>query len=293
MKFRTLRFWVKSMFRDEISDVVDEGACSTTGPSSIKPLLRQRVDTFEAPTRSLRPNPVIARLTRLGSIGADGLALLESLTRNHRIQSSDQILFSEGANCDHVCFLIEGIACRYTMLPNGSRQILGYILPGDMCDLESLTIGALDHSVSLLTKALVAKVARTKMLGVLSEMPSLGQALDVAAMIEKAVLRQWLLNVGQRNASERLSHLLCEFAFRMEDIGYVDPDGSMPFEINQVALADTLGMTNVHVNRILKELRAANLIVLRKRRLTIVDSVKLTAIAEFEPRYLRPRRAVR
>lgn len=279
------------MFQDHSSGAVERGSCAATSSHPIEHLPQKQVAPQAEHDEQAPLNPVVARLKRLGMIGDKETTALEHFTCSARACAPNHTLFSEGGTCDHVCFLLEGVACRYRMLANGSRQILGYILPGEMCDLEFLTIGESDHNVSLLTNGLVVKISRAKMLGFLYALPALHQALIAAAMIDKAILRQWLLNIGQRSASNRLSHLLCEITVRMQDVAPKSPDGSIPFGINQLALADTLGMSTVHVNRVLQDLRAANLIVLRKRRLTIVDRDRLEAVAEFEPRYLRPRQS--
>lgn len=233
--------------------------------------------------------PLVNRLQRLQPLAEQEICALDKLTRHSQAQPAGYPLFQEDARCDHVCVLIEGIACRYRMLADGRRQILGYILPGDICDVQFVTVGAPDHSVNLLTKGLVVKIATTKLFEVLAAFPAIRRAVEIGASIDKAILRQWLVNLAQRSASQRLGHFLCEYLVRMEQICCLDDNGSVPFEINQVALADTLGMSTVHVNRTLQSLRAANLIVLRNRHLVVLDREQLVALASFKADYLRIR----
>ncbi len=235
--------------------------------------------------------PLVNRLQRLHSLAMEDVHALETLMQNSHVQAAGHPLFQEDLRCDHVCVLVEGIACRYRMFAGGRRQILGYILPGDMCDAQFVTLGAPDHNVDMLTRGLVVKITTMKLIEVLAAFPAIRRALEMAAMIDKAILRQWFVNLAQRSASQRLAHFLCEYLIRMEQIGCLDESGSVPFGINQVALADTLGMSTVHVNRTLQSLRAANLIVLRKRHLHVLDRKRLVAMAEFKSDYLQIRKA--
>ncbi len=238
-------------------------------------------------------NPLVARLGRFGPLSAQAVLELHHLTQKSQARAAGHPLFLEDSRCDHVCVLLEGVACRYRMLSGGRRQILGYILPGDLCDVEFVTVGPLDHSVGMLTDGAVVKIASGKLLELLAAFPCIRRAVEMSALIDKSILRQWLLNLAQRSASERLCHFLCEFLVRMEHIDYLNADGSIPFAINQMALADTLGMSVVHVNRTLQALRASEMIVLRKRHLHVLDRKRLAAMAGFDPGYLRIRENIR
>lgn len=247
----------------------------------------ERRTLCEAPVS--RANPLVARLGRFGPLTNEAILELQRLTRRSQALVPGHQLFKEESRCNHVYVLIEGVACRYRMLSAGRRQILGYILPGDLCDVEFLTVGATDHCVGMLTTGTVVKIAGAKLIEVLEAFPTIRRAVGMEAMIDKSILRQWLLNMAQRSASERLCHFLCEFLVRMEHIGYLDDDGSVSFGINQMALADTLGMSTVHVNRTLQALRASSMIVLRKRRLHVLDRERLAEMAAFDASYLRIR----
>ena len=249
---------------------------------------------FSPPSRStpaIHSSPLVARLNRLRPLTMADAALLEMLVRHPTVRPAHHILFHEDVACDHVCVLLEGVACRYRMLAGGRRQILGYVLPGDVCDLQFLTSGPPDHGVSLLTPALMVKISRPRLTEVMVASPAIKTALRLSTEIDKAILRQWLLNIGQRCAVERMSHFLSEYVVRMEEIGEIEGAVSVPFGINQVALADTLGMTAVHVNRTLQSMRADGLIVLRQRRLIVPDRERLAAAGSFDPGYLHLRKS--
>lgn len=231
-------------------------------------------------------NPLVARLTGLCVLTNDECAILEEVMRCAHEAVAGQMLYLEGQLSDSVCVLIDGMACRYQMLPSGRRQIIGYILPGDLCDLDFMLVGRPDHSICVMTHSKVVRIATPKLLGIIERHPSIDRALRLAASIDHAILRQWLLNIGQRHGVERLSHFLCEYILRMSLLGQTNEDGPVPFWFNQVALADTLGMSLAHVNRSLQKLRCAGLIRLAKRTLTILNGQGLADLAGFDPQYL-------
>ena len=231
-------------------------------------------------------NPVLARLAGLCPLNEHDRAIMVGAIRRIEDKSAGQILYLEGQHLDSVCVLIEGMACRYQMLPGGRRQIVGYILPGDLCDINILLSGRPDHSTFFMTRSRVGTIAAPTLIDIIERHPAINRSLRVAASIDQAILRQWLLNIGQRHGVERLSHFLCEYVLRMSIVGQVKDDGSVPFWFGQIALADTLGMSLVHVNRSLQKLRRAGVIRLMKRCLTIVDRQALTDLAGFDPQYL-------
>ena len=188
---------------------------------------------------------------------------------------------------DHVYLIVRGMACRYKLLSNGQRQVLGYLIPGDLCDVNFLRLSKSDHSVALLSDALVVKIPMRQMVDLLTCYPRIERALALAALLDIAILREWLLNVGQRNALQKLSHFFCEMMVRLSAIDQTHGDGSFDLPVNQATLADTTGLTPVHINRTLQRLRSDGLITLSKRRLTILQFDRLAAIAGFDDNYLR------
>ncbi len=243
----------------------------------------------EASRAAWHDNPLIARLQGVEVLDEKDISALVRLTGQPKRALANCNLFYEGCSSDHVCVLLAGVACRYRMLTGGRRQILGFVLPGDVCDVDFITHGPPDHSVTLLTNSVVVKVPRAQMLELLQSRPAIMRAIARLSRIDRAILREWLLNIGQRSASERLSHFLCEIATRLASVGQVDAEGSHPFGINQVALADTLGLSTVHLNRVLQRLRTDGLISLRQRRLKILDHARLAAHAGFDVSYLSTR----
>ena len=193
----------------------------------------------------------------------------------------------EGSRFSCVYLILEGFAYRYKYLPDGKRQILGYLITGDTCDVHFVIFNQCDHTVGLLSDAHVAMIQAGELMDALVRYPNIERALLLATLVDGAVTREWLLNVGQRGALQRLAHFFCEISARLQAIGLANPDGSFSIPVTQVELADTVGLSTVHVNRTLQRLRNDGLIGFTHRRLTILDPARLVALAGFDQKYLR------
>lgn len=233
-----------------------------------------------------RGKSLIAKLSTFIPLGAAETEALRSLTRNICGVSADQVIIHEGIKSDHVFLVVEGLACRYKMLPSGRRQILGYLIPGDMCDAHYMVFNRPDHGMAALCDSKVAKIPIARIAEIVAKYPQLATAFAYSALVDTAILREWLLSVGQRQAEQRLAHLICEIGARLKMVHRVMADGSFDLPINQATLADTIGLTLVHTNRIVQRLRQAGLISLRQRRVTILDRPRLLALAGFDENYL-------
>ena len=240
------------------------------------------------PSRTQGPlEPLHARLSRLVRLTADETYAVDSLPHRQRSLRSEETMVREGDDHDHVYLILQGFAYRYKLLANGHRQILGFLLPGDLCDLDFADGHPADHSVSALNDGVVAMISTARINDLRAVHPNIHSALLLVAMAERSILRHWLLNVGQRNAVERITHLLCELAVRLRAVGHHNRDGSLDVPLSQTALADTTGMTTVHVNRTLQRLRKDGLIELHRNRLTILDPQRLANNAGFNGDYLQ------
>lgn len=195
----------------------------------------------------------------------------------------------EGESASNIGLLVSGFAFRCRALPDGRRQILSYLIPGDLCDARQLLLPAATHTVSTLTAASVVPFAREEMIRLIERFPRIGQALCWTSLIEEAVAREWLVNIGQRTALERLAHLLCEIFTRMHAVGMTDR-GRCELPLTQVELADSVALSTVHVNRTLQELRRRGLVSLSSGMLEIHDFDALQALAGFTGGYLHPNR---
>ena len=181
--------------------------------------------------------------------------------------------------------ILSGWACRYKGLPDGRRQIVGFFIPGDFCDLNVYILKEMDHSIGAITRVCYAQVAPDEMERLMAKRPRIAQALLWHEMVNASVQREWMLNVGQRSARERIAHLLVELFLRLRAVELTDGT-SCEFPVTQTDVAEATGLTAVHVNRTLQDLRREGLIELSQKRLTIADLDQLMRTAMFNPNYL-------
>jgi len=228
----------------------------------------------------------ILRIRQTGPISSAAEREFAAVLSDQRLVDPRQDLISEGEPTSAIVALLDGFACRYKTVARGRRQITGLLLPGDFDDTVPGLSGCPDYSVATITPCRVALIPRPVLGRLLREHPAIEHAFQCFTRIELRTLREWLLNMGQRMADRQVSHLFCELLHRMEGIGMVaDRSFSLPF--TQEELADILGLSTVHVNRVLQELRRSGLIQLDQRRLTIIDYEALSILGEFDPSYLQ------
>jgi len=197
-------------------------------------------------------------------------------------------LIQEGQT-GHKAFVLQaGWACSYKELSNGQRQIISFPIAGDCVGLRSVLLRTADHSFSALTDAVVSPLEGTHLLKCVNEFPRLGAALLWAASRDEAMVVEHLVNIGRRNAIERTAHFFMELAERLNMVGLAT-EAEFKCPLSQFVLADALGLTAIHVNRVLRELREQNLLTLRKGRARIHDLNKLRNLSGFEGGYLNSR----
>lgn len=228
--------------------------------------------------------PFIRKLEHGADLTEADYARLSSIARAREVGAGHTII-EQGERPDDVRLVLSGFAYRYKVLRDGKRQIVALLVPGDFCDLHVAILGAMDHGIAAMSRCTIADLSRATVLDLTEAYPRIGRALWWATLVDEAVLREWLVNIGRREAAPRMAHLFCEILLRLQAVGLADRN-SYPFPLRQIDLADALGLTSVHVNRTLQSLRQAGLIVLEKRRLTIPDVQKLKTFCEFDPAYL-------
>ena len=199
-----------------------------------------------------------------------------------------QDLIQEGDKPENVHLILDGFACRYKMLPDGQRQIMALLVPGDFCDLNVFILDEMDHAIGTISTCKVVDIPRQVIDEIASEHVSIARAFWWCSLVDGAVLREWLVNIGGRLPPQRIAHLLCELLMRLEAVGRVTDNG-YAFPLTQTQIADTMGLSDVHVNRTLRDLRAQGLIHLKHRVLTILDVDRLKAFCNFTPNYLHLR----
>jgi CRP-like cAMP-binding protein len=210
---------------------------------------------------------------------------LHDLPYQSRWIDAGRYLVREGDSPPGATLILSGLAIRHKVTIEGVRQILSVHIPGDFVDLEGALLKIADHNVQTLTRAEVAIVPRESVIQLIDQHPRVGRAMWVDTLIDGSVFREWVVNVGRRNARSAMAHLLCEFARRLEAGGMAGDDG-YELPMSQEQLADALGITPVHVNRTLRELEREGLIRRERRYIHIPDWEQLRRIGGFNELYL-------
>ena len=231
----------------------------------------------------------IAKLSAVSNLSDGDEQSLAELCQDVRIVPPKRDLISDGDKPDHFHIVLDGWLARYKVVDEGSRQITAFLLPGDIGDLHGTILNRMDHGIMALTRAQVAHIPHQVMQDLPIDRPQLGRALWRATLIDEAILRSWIVNIGRRCAEKRIAHLFCELHARLSLVGMVK-DNRFALPLIQEVIADALGLTAVHVNRTLQALREKRLLTLEKGYLTIEDISELSKIAGFHADYLHPER---
>ncbi|MGX7709515.1 Crp/Fnr family transcriptional regulator [Methylobacterium sp. Gmos1] len=233
-------------------------------------------------------NPLIRKLEHGARLTDDDRAILEAICRKtHRIAANQDII-TEGTKPGNVHLVLDGFACRYKLLPDGKRQIMAFLVPGDFCDLHVAILGEMDHTIGTGWGCHIVEIPTATIDELNQNHPRIMRALWWATLVDEGTLRSWLVSMGQRPADKQMAHLICELLVRLQTVGCADAD-SFEFPLSQTDIADTLGLSVVHVNRTLQDLRGQNLIVWKHRRIYIPNVKRLKAFADFDPKYLHLR----
>ncbi len=228
---------------------------------------------------------LVKKLKLWRELNQDDVDALISLPYRLQRVRSHQYLVREGDKPQHCCLLISGYAIRHKTAGNGGRQILSIHMPGDLVDLHNSLLRVADHTIEALGACEVANIPIAAIRDIAYARPALGQAIWYETLVDASIAREWMLNVGRRDALTRTAHLLCEFAVRMEAAGLGSKD-EYNLPMTQEQIADSLGLTTIHVNRTIKALKDENLISYDRRAIRILDPERLALIGDFDPRYL-------
>jgi CRP-like cAMP-binding protein len=229
-------------------------------------------------------NIVIQKLELRSHLSAQEKDALSRAFSTVRVFEPGQQLMAEDEPAPFVGAVQQGLACRQKTLPDGQRQIVSFLLPGDIADLHSFLLDRMDHSVTAITRCRVAVASRTAIEELATGFPRLGLMLWRDALVEGSVFREWIVNIGSRPATARIAHLICEMFERMGEVGLTE-GRSFVLPLTQTVFGEATGLSVVHVNRVLQRLRAG-LISFERQRLTIHDWEGLTELAGFHRGYL-------
>lgn len=231
-------------------------------------------------------NPLIDKLGRRDDLTASEIDVLMDVLEPPRRISAGRDFVVEHSRPGHSTLLLEGFAARYSTLADGGRQITEITIAGDFVDLHSLLMKQMDHGVVALTDVMIANAPHEKLKAVTEKHPHLTRLLWLDTIIDAAIHRQWLVAMGRRSGLAHLAHLLAELYLRLEIVGLAG-DYIFSLPLTQTTLGDALGLSAVHVNRLVADLRSEGLVNWSHPRVEIIDWPRLLELAEFDPAYLR------
>jgi len=232
--------------------------------------------------------PMVRKLELWRPLGDAEQAAILALPHTIRELKAHQYVVWDGDKPQNACLLLTGFAFRHKIAGNGSRQILSIHMRGDLLDLQNSLLGKADHNVQMITDGTLALIPVQAVVDIAFAYPAIGMAMWYETLVEGSIFREWILNVGRRDAFTAIAHLLCEFALRAEVAG-IGESTHYDLPLTQEQLADAVGLTSVHVNRTLMRLEEEGHIRRERRTIQIDDWQKLAKVADFEPRYLHLR----
>lgn len=225
------------------------------------------------------------KLQSISPLSEDEKQCLLTLPLSTKSMGPDQDIVREGDRPSECCLVVEGFACRYKVTHEGKRQIFSFHIPGDIPDLQSLHLKVMDHSLMTMTPCKLAFITHESLTDLMRECPRIGDVMWRDTLIDAAIFREWMMGMGRRSAYTRIAHVLCEVVLKMKSVGLADGHGC-ELPVTQAELGDALGLSTVHVNRSLQELRRDDLIELRGGSLTALNWDRLKQAGEFDPTYL-------
>ena len=248
----------------------------------------------------LRPHsdlqPFLDRLTSRSVLTQPEQQAILDLPRHVEQVRSNRDFVRLGERVHHSCFVADGIVGGFGQNASGGRQITSFFIPGDMADLQSVVQPGPTTALQALSVATILKIPHAAIRAVAARYPAVAAAFWRDCMVDTAVLAQWVVNIGRRDARERIAHLLCEAAVRFK-AAPAKGDVVFPFAVTQLQMADATGLTPVHINRTIMALRKEELVTIRGHTVWIHDWDSLAEVADFDPEYLqidvRPEQRIR
>jgi CRP-like cAMP-binding protein len=228
---------------------------------------------------------LIRKLESIAILGDEDRQAIFALPMTIRSIDADRDIVREGDRPTECCLIVEGFACRYKLTEEGRRQIFSFHIPGDIPDLQSLFLKVMDHGLATVMPSRIALIPHEAILDLTTRRPTIAAVLWRDTLIDAAVFREWMMGIGRRSAYARIAHVLCELLVRYRAVE-LTTDHVFELPVTQSELGDALGLSTVHVNRSLQELRADGLIESKGRTFIVRDWDGLKRAGEFDPTYL-------
>ncbi|MBR1270266.1 Crp/Fnr family transcriptional regulator [Bradyrhizobium sp. AUGA SZCCT0222] len=228
---------------------------------------------------------LITKLTVSNFLDEEDIEALRRLPIHQREFKSREAIVSDGQRPHECCLIGDGFAFRSKTTVEGQRQVLSLHIPGEVPDLQSLHLKVMDHDLTTLTPCTLGFIPHTAVNALNKERPNVAAALWRETLIDAAIFREWLLSLGRRSADARMAHLLLELHRRLDAVGRAR-EWEFELPVTQADLGDCLGLSTVHINRVLQHLRKEGLIEVQRTNFRLLDPQKLEALAQFDPTYL-------
>jgi CRP-like cAMP-binding protein len=229
--------------------------------------------------------PLFQRLQTTTIAGPDDLLALKHLPYTLRQYRVNQTVLRDGDRPSECCLIVDGFCVRSKTIADGNRQILSIHIPGDLPDLQNLHLATMDHDLVALSECTLAVIGHSAMRDLIRTRPTVGDIFWRDTLLDAAVFREWIVNIGQRAAHNRLAHLIVELRERLRVIGHVTGN-SFAMPLTQEQLGEAMGLTSVHTNRIIRQLRIDGVLDVQRGTVKIINEHKLQALAQFDDRYL-------
>lgn len=234
---------------------------------------------------------LIRKLGSIAQLSTDERQAIEQLPTTIRYLPPGHDIVREKDRPSQCCLMLQGWACRYQLLAEGKRQILSFHISGDVPDLQSLHLQVMDHNLCTLTKATVAFIPHDALRELTTAFPGIAAILWRDTLVDAAIYREWMTGIGRRSADASIAHLFCELYLKLEAIGLAR-DHTYQLPVTQQDIGDARGLSNVHVNRVMRDLRESGLISWHRGSLEISDWQELVKLCDFDPTYLHLERRV-
>jgi CRP-like cAMP-binding protein len=228
---------------------------------------------------------LIKRLRISEAISDEDIEIIRTLPVVVKDYTAERPVVRDGQRATDCCLIIEGFCIRSKTLSDGKRQILSLHIPGEIPDLMSLFLHVMDHDLSTLTACRLGLIRHEALRDLHRRSPNVAEMFWRDTLIDAAMFREWIVNVGQRPAPARLAHVMMELRERLRVIGRVD-GSNFEMPLTQEEIGDALGITSVHVNRVIRQLREEGIVELHRGRATVLDEDKFRELADFDSRYL-------
>ena len=228
---------------------------------------------------------LLRRLNTVSGLDDADIAAIRALPINVRHWEAGRTIVSDGERPTDCCLVIEGFCVRAKTILDGQRQILSIHIPGEIPDLQSLHLHRMDHDLIAVAPSTLGFISHTSMRALTRTNPNIAEVLWRDTLIDSAIFREWIVNVGQRPAASRLAHTVVELRRRLAVIGREAGD-TFEMPLTQEQISEALGITPVHANRIIRQLRDDGIVDINRGRVTVLNEAKLAELAQFDDRYL-------